>query len=302
MPGSLSQAAAARAAVAASVLIWVVSWMPMKASMAYIGPFDFVAWRYALGTVPLFIGAWLSGERLRMPAWGPVILTGIFQTAAFQCLVQWALVSGGAGKTSMLVYTMPFWMVLLAWLVLGQRPARRHWQGMLLAGAGLVCIIEPWRGIGTMSSALLAVAGGLAWAIGTLAAKHMFDRYRPGMLAFTAWQMLFGTLAVIPLAWAVPQMPTQWNAPLLLGLAYCVLAATSLAWWLWLIALRNLPAAVAALSGLGVPLGAALLAWFTFGERPSSAGLAGMVLVLAGLARVNWTRGAGTPASRSDRR
>ena len=288
MAASVSGTTAARAALAASVVIWVVSWMPMKASMAYIGPFDFVAWRYALGTVPLFIAAWLSGESLRMPAWGPVIVTGLFQTAMFQCLVQWALVSGGAGKTSMMVYTMPFWTVLLAWAAFGQRPRGRHWQGMLLAGAGLLCIIEPWRGVGTLSSAVLALGGGLAWAVGTLAAKRMFEQHQPGMLAFTAWQMLIGTLAVIPVAWVVPQMAIQWNVSLLLGLAYCVLAATSLAWWLWLVALRGLPATVAALSGLGVPLGAVLLAWVVFGERPTPAGFAGILLVLGGLLRVNW--------------
>ena len=293
---SVTGTAAARSALAASVLIWVVSWMPMKASMAYIGPFDFVAWRYALGTVPLFLAAWLSGESLRMPAWGPVILTGLFQTALFQGLVQWALVSGGAGKTSMMVYTMPFWTVLLAWAVFGQRPRGRHWQGMLLAAVGLLCIIEPWRGVGTLASAVLALGSGLAWAVGTLAAKHMFERYQPGMLAFTAWQMLIGTLAVLPVAWLVPQAATQWNTTLLLGLAYCVVAATSVAWWLWLVALRSLPATVAALSGLGVPLGVVLLAWIVFGEQPTPVGFAGIVLVLGGLLRVNWTRR--QPASR----
>ncbi len=260
----------------------------MKASMAFIGPFDFVVLRYALGTLLLFAAALLTGERLRMPAWRLVLLTGLFQTALFQCLVQWALVSGGAGKTSMITYTMPFWMVLLAWMAWGQRPGARQWQALAIAAAGLLCIIEPWQGVGTLRSALLAMAAGLAWAVGTLAAKRMFDQHQPGVLAFTAWQMLLGTLLAVPVAWSVPQRAIEWNLTLVAGLAYCVIAATSLAWWLWLMALRHLPAAVASLSGLGVPLGVVLLAWAVFGERPTPVGLLGVALVLAGLLWMNW--------------
>jgi drug/metabolite transporter (DMT)-like permease len=33
----------------------------------------------------------------------------------------WALESGAAGKTAVLVYTMPFWVLLLAWPILAER-------------------------------------------------------------------------------------------------------------------------------------------------------------------------------------
>ena len=36
----------------------------------------------------------------------------------FQVLVQSALVGGGAGKTALLAYTMPFWVVLIGMLVM----------------------------------------------------------------------------------------------------------------------------------------------------------------------------------------
>ncbi|MEI2417301.1 EamA family transporter [Orrella sp. JC864] len=269
------------------MVLWVFSWLSMKSAMAYIGPFDFVVLRYALGTVPLFVAAWLTGERLWMPAWRPVVLTGLLQTGACQCLVQLALVSGGAGKTSMILYTMPFWIVVLAWWLHGQRPARRHWQAMAVAGVGLLCIIEPWQGLGSASGAVLTLGAGFCWAWGTLTAKRMFEQHQPGVLAFAAWQMLFGVLAALPVAWLVPQMTPVWSAALVLNLAYVVLAATSLGWWLWLTALRTLPAAVTTLSGLGVPLGVVLTAWAVLGERPTPSVWLGVALVLGGLVWIN---------------
>jgi len=51
------------------------------------------------------------------------------------------LVSGEAGKTAVLLYTMPFWVILLAWPILGERIRGLEWLAVILAFAGLVCIV-----------------------------------------------------------------------------------------------------------------------------------------------------------------
>jgi drug/metabolite transporter (DMT)-like permease len=48
-------------------LIWSYNWIVMKQVLRWSGPFDFAAWRYALGTVVLFVALWLRGESLRPP-------------------------------------------------------------------------------------------------------------------------------------------------------------------------------------------------------------------------------------------
>ena len=124
-------------ALVATILIWTYSWVVMKQVLAYAGPFDFAALRYLLGAVVLFGALMLTRQSLRPP---PLVLTaliGLCQTAAFQGLEQWALIDGGAGHVSLLAYTMPFWAVLLAWLLLGDRPTPRHWLGVGLAAIGL---------------------------------------------------------------------------------------------------------------------------------------------------------------------
>ena len=57
---------------------------------------------------------------------------------------RWALETGGAGKTSILVYTMPFWILLLAWLVLDEKVRGALWVPIVMAFCGLVFILEPW--------------------------------------------------------------------------------------------------------------------------------------------------------------
>ena len=287
MPSSSSSQRGAVFAMLATILIWAYSWIVMKQVLAYAGPFDFAALRYLLGAALLFIVLVIARQPLRPP---PLLLTigiGVFQTAAFQGLGQWALRTGGAGHVALLAYTMPFWAVLLAWLMLGDRPTRRHVIGLALAAVGLLFIIEPWRAMGSVASTALAMAAGICWAVGTVLTKRMFLRHKPSVLNLTAWQMLAGGIALGIVALLVPQRPIAWTGALIAGLAYSVVIASSIAWWLWSIVLQRLPTTVASLSSLGVPIVSVLLAWVILHERPSLMEWVGIAFVVAGLAAVS---------------
>jgi drug/metabolite transporter (DMT)-like permease len=290
MPSPSSSQRGAVLALLATIALWSYSWIVMKQVLAYAGPFDFAALRYLLGAAVLFAALLLSRQSLRPPPLLPTILIGLCQTAAFQGLEQWALREGGAGHVALLAYTMPFWAVLLAWLLLGDKPTPRHWLGMALAALGLLCIIEPWRDMGSAMSTVLAIAGGVAWAAGTVLSKRLMHRHAPSLLALTAWQMLAGGVALAIVALAVPQRSIEWNLAFIGGLTYSVLMASSLAWWLWSIVLQRMSTAVASLSSLGVPIVSVLLAWAILRERPSTMEILGIVFVLLGLVAVSGVR------------
>ncbi|MFC4763422.1 DMT family transporter [Dyella koreensis] len=273
-----------------TILIWAYSWIVMKQVLQHAGPFQFAALRYVLGALVLFAVLLVTRQSLRPPPLRLTVLIGLCQTAAFQGLGQWALVEGGAGRIALLAYTMPFWAVLLAWVVLREKPTSRHWAGIGLAAIGLICIIEPWRSMGSVSSTLLAIAAGAAWAMGTVFSKRMFQRHAPSPLNLTAWQMLFGALALCVLALLTPQRPIEWSWGFVGGLAYSVVLASSVAWGLWLIVLQRLPTAVASLSSLGVPIVSVLLAWAILHEQPSAMEAVGIVFVLLGLMAVSGLR------------
>jgi drug/metabolite transporter (DMT)-like permease len=181
-------------ALLATILIWAYSWIVMKQVLQHAGPFNFSALRYSLGALVLFGALAVTRQSLRPPPLLPTIAIGLCQTTAFQGLGQLALESGGAGRVALLAYTMPFWSVLLAWVILDDRLTRRHWWGLGLAAMGLTCIIEPWHGLGSRQSTLLAICAGLAWAMGTVLSKRVFIHHKPTPLNLTAWQMLFGAM------------------------------------------------------------------------------------------------------------
>ncbi|MGX5658971.1 DMT family transporter [Castellaniella ginsengisoli] len=274
-------------ALAGMALVWGYNWVVMKQVLAYVGPFDFSALRTLFGAVALLLVLKFLRRPMRIRAWPRVVLLGVLQTGMFSALIQIALLQGAAGKTSILVYTMPFWVIPLAWAAFGERIRGAQWLALALAATGLLLILEPWNHHTGIVSEVLALASGLCWALATLVAKWIKRDYPMDTLPLTAWQMLFGALSLCVAAWLVPEKPIEPVPYFYAALAYNAILATALAWFLWLFALQHLSAGVAGLSSLGVPVVGALAGWLELGEIPGGLELAGMILIGVALAVVS---------------
>jgi drug/metabolite transporter (DMT)-like permease len=272
-------------------VIWSLNWTVMKVAMRDAGPFTFSAQRYVIGTVVLFALLALQRRSLRPTPWPATIAIGLCQTTGFQALAQWALVSGGAGKTALLAYTMPFWVVPLAWWWIHEKPGWRRWGCIALAAAGFVCVVRPWRPIGAPHSIALAIVAGLAWAIGTVLSKRMFQQHpEVTPLRLTAWQMLVGTIGLVILALSVHQRPVAWTGQYIAALLYNGLLSSGVCWVLWALVVQRLSANAAGLTSLAVPVAGVLFAWALLAERPSAAEWVGIGLIAAALGTLNFSR------------
>ena len=268
-------------------LIWGYNWVVMKQVMQYVDPFDFTAIRTLLGAATLFVVLALLRKPLKIAAVPQVLLLGMLQTGAFTILIQWALVAGGAGKTAVLVYTMPFWVIPMAWWVPGERVRGLQWAAIAIAGSGLVLILQPWSMGGSAFSNLLAVAGGVTWAASAVLAKRMRRDHDFDLLSLTAWQMLFGAIALSVLAVLHPSRPIDPTPYFYGALFFNAVFATGLAWLLWLYVLQRLSTGMAGLSALGIPMIGALAGWIELGERPNAAEFTGMALIVGALAMIS---------------
>lgn len=260
----------------------------MKEALRFADPFDFSALCTIRGA-PLMFAAmlWLRKPfRLRSP--GRTLVFGLFQTTAFNAFAAWALVSGAAGKTAVLVYTFPFWTLLFAWPLLGERIRGLQWPAAGLAAAGLVLVLEPWHLGGTLASKLLALATAVAWAISAVLAKKWRAELEPDLLALNAWQMLMGGIVLTAITLVMPSRPVEWTPYFWVMLIYCTVFGTVAGWLLWLFILQRLPASIAGLSIMAVPALGVLASRVQLGERPGGVEFTGMLLIGASLALLSW--------------
>jgi len=268
------------AALVAMVLIWGYSWILMKIALAHAHPFDFSALRVAIGGAFLFLIAAIQRRPLRLKSYRMAIVIGSLQVALFVALSQFALLAAGPGKTSVLVFTMPFWMVVFAHYVLHERMNESQWLAVALAFAGLVLIVAPWN-LTHVGASLLAVTAGAVWAIASVISKKW--PAREDQLTFTAWQLLVGTAWLTALSFVVPHEPVRWNAEFTTALVFCAVLATGIGWWLWTYVLANMSAGVAGINSLGIPVVAVLSSAIQLGERPPPLEITGMLMIGAAL-------------------
>lgn len=276
---------AALLALGVLVFVWGYNWVAMKIALRYAGPFDFAGLRTFGASLCLLLTLALFRRRAFLPRYPrATLLLGLLQTACFVGLVNLALVRGSAGKSSVLVYTMPFWVAFLAPLVLRETARRMQWLAIAIAFAGLMLILSPWEKTPDFLSSLLALGAGLFWALSVLVAKKIPVGNTWDVLSLTGWQMLAGSLVLILLALLIPEQPIHWTPEFIGALLYNIIPANAVAWFLWLFIVTRLPASVSSLNALAIPVVGVLAGWLQLGERPSPLEGTGMLLVFAALA------------------
>jgi drug/metabolite transporter (DMT)-like permease len=262
-------------------LIWGYTWPLMKSVLTYADPFVYAGTRTFIGGVLLIALLPVLRRPVRPKAFWPTFMLGLLQTAGFVGLMTWALQGGGAGRTAILTYTMPFWLLLMAWVALGERLRGFQWVAVGLALAGLILVLAPWDIEGGFS-AFLAVAGALCWAASAIVAKLLRRRHEVDLLSLTAWQLLLGSLPLVVIA-AATWSPPVWSGTFIAGLAFTVLAGNCLAWILWLYILSTLPAGTAGLGMLLTPVIGITASWMQLGEQPGGVEGLGMLLIVGAL-------------------
>lgn len=270
-------------------LIWGCNWVVVKQALAFSGPFTFGMIRALIAGAGLFlITAWL-GRPLSPGSFLGAALLGLLQTTGFFGFSTWALVAGGAGKTAVLVYTMPFWLLVLAGPVFGEKMHRWQWYAVGIAFAGIIFLFHPWQEQPERFSAFLAVLAGLSWALAGAWNKYLRSVVQVDLFALNAWQLVIGSFPLLFISLLLEPEPIAWTPFFIGAVAYNAVLATAVAWSLWFFALQEMPAGIAGLGTLATPALGVLSAWFFLGEIPVLWEVIGMILIFSGLAIISIT-------------
>jgi drug/metabolite transporter (DMT)-like permease len=255
----------------------------MKEGLRFCDPLVFAAIRIFPAAICLFvILIWTKKDwRPRQVKW--TVLLGFLSTTVGSGLPLWALAGGAAGKTAVLLYTMPFWAILLAWPVLGERIRGFEWLAVILAFTGLALIVAVDAVGANLWSSILAVLAGMSWAGSAIITRIMRRDPEFDVLSVTTWQMIYGAVPLIIISVLIPSPPIQWTPLFIFSLLYNIILVCVVAFLLWFHVLERLQAGMATMGTLVTPVLALILARIQLGEIPSSREGFGIILILSGI-------------------
>lgn len=296
--------------------LWGASFLFIRVGVTDFGVAPLMALRVGIGAAFLLVVLVAqrplrqSATLLRTHAW-PLLVVGIFNSAAPFCLFAYAELTLSAGVTSVINATTPLWGGLIGFLWLRDRLSALRTLGLVIGFLGVLMLV--WdqiaapngaagssangAGSGALGTALAAAAALGATALYGIAA-NCTKRYLTGVDAPTvaAGTMTGATIVLLPLAviyWpSAPISLHAWGAVLALGIA-----CTGVAYMLFfhLIAVAGPTRAITVT--FVIPVFGILWGALFLGESVSPGMLEGCAVILAGTAlatglvkRVPWLR------------
>jgi len=232
-----------------------------------------------------------DAARPRPPGlWKRQLLAGAAIAAYNLAFFAGVRLAGVAVGTTIGIGSGPLFAGALQALITRRAPVPLWWLGTALAvgGGAAIALGNGGAAPADVGGLALCLAAGFAYAVYTLAAKSLAGHASPARASL--W--VFGTAALIalPAAWAIaPSGPADlWAATgrTWLVVAWLGVVATGVSYLLFSNALRFISGATGVALALAEPLTAFTLAVLLLGEPLRASGLAGIALILAGLALV----------------
>ncbi len=213
--------------------------------------------------------------------WLRAAVLGVLNIGAFFVLIFVAAYRLPGGLAATLTATAPIAMMLLAWLMLGERPGR---VSLAAGAAGVVgvCLLVLRPGF---TVDVVGVAASLTAVLLSSVGFVLVKRWQPpvNLVTFTAWQLIAGGVLLVPVALVVEGAPPSLDARSIGGFAYLGLVGTVLAYLVWFAGLRKLPAAAVSLVGLLNPVAGTVIGMAFAHEGFGALQAVGMTLVLGGV-------------------
>ncbi|OUL99638.1 DMT family transporter [Variovorax sp. JS1663] len=162
-----------------NAFVWGVSWIPFRQIEAHgLHPVWATCLIYAV--IVLAMG-WLRRHVWRaFAAWPGLVLLAL-AAGLTNVGFNWAVTQGDVVRVVLLFYLMPLWSVLLAWLLLGERPTPSALARMTLALAGVAVVLKTPETDWPVPASLpdwLGVAAGFSFALTNILLRRL--RGAPG--------------------------------------------------------------------------------------------------------------------------
>jgi drug/metabolite transporter (DMT)-like permease len=250
-------------------LLWGTNWPLFPYATREVSVWTFRAVGVTIAGSMLLIAARARGQTLAIPRrfWRPIVTATLFYLVLWNIASTYSAILIPSGQAAVLGFTMPLWSALISWAVLGERLTPRLVCAVALGAAAVTLLMVPsFKAYAEAPLGMgLGLLAGLGWAVGTLILKR--SGVAVSAMVLTGWQLL---ICAVPMtAGALLLGDWQWFMPSTMTIAvivYIALIPMGIGNLCWFSIVGLLPANVAGLSAILVPVVAMIAGAVMHGE------------------------------------
>jgi drug/metabolite transporter (DMT)-like permease len=267
---------------------WGFNWPITKYLLSQLPPLTLRGTTGVVGASLLALLAISRGQNLRVPRelWPRLVLAAFLNVGCWMVLMGFALLWLPASEAALIAYTMPVWASIMAWPILGERPNLLRVISLVMAFAGISAILGGngfAASVSKLPGMILALGGAIGFAVGAVLAKKLPINLPP--VSAAAWQIGIGCLPVALAGLLIENASVagfsdyDW-----LLLSYSTVVQFCVAYVCWFAALARLPASVAAIGTMAVPVIGVVASALALHEPLGIGQIAALLFTLAGVA------------------
>ncbi|MEY8345410.1 DMT family transporter [Niallia circulans] len=271
-------------------LIWGYLWVTVKIGLEDIPPLLFSSLRLLIGAVILLIVLIARKQKL-LPSkreWKPFLYLSLLMCVGYYALSTYGMQFVDSGISSVLVYTMPIIVTILAHFYLREHLTLNKVIGLIVGAVGLLFIMGPaimhisWN-IALFGEIIILISA-VFWACTNIYTKKIGSSH--DKLKMTMWQLVIGgvLLLVISLVGehdAITNMTL--SQPSILALIYNGVLGSAVAFVGWNWVLGKVQASVASISLMSVPILGLVFGWLQLKEEITVNIVIGAIFVCLGI-------------------
>ena len=238
-------------------LVWGTNWPLFKIALDELPVLTFRAIVLVTASLVLLAIMRARGESFAVPRgkWPALVAASALNLFIWNIATSIAVLYIPSGHASVLAYTMPLWVALIGFAVFGQRLTGRLLAAILIGASAVVALMVP-----NFASYAHAPAGlfwglfaGFCWAVGTFIVKR--TSWQGMGLSLTFWQVVISLPPILLGALVIDGLPTHWpSTQALVATIYTGAVPMALGTAAWFALVKLLPAQVAGLSAIAIPI------------------------------------------------
>ena len=245
------------ALLAGLTLVWGTNWSMFKIALSELPVLTFRTGSLTVAVTVLYVIMKWRGESFAVPSgrWPALIAASMMNLTVWTIATSFAVLYLPSGHASVLSYTMPLWVALLGFVVFRQPLTGRLLAAILIGAAAVVALMVP--NFGSYANApwglFWGLFAGFCWAVGTFIVKRTSW---PGMgLSLTFWHFAVSWPPIAIGAALIDGSPAHWPPPEVIAVTlYTGAIPMALGTTAWFALVKLLPAQVAGLASIAIPI------------------------------------------------